>query len=64
MDGTVIDRDLNATSIFAHQRRTGGRGLYAGKGRAPRNRKEWSALSNTLIAELEQADDTLRSADT
>jgi FMN-dependent NADH-azoreductase len=56
LDGTVIDRDLNATSILPISAEWVG-AAYTPEGARTQQQKELLALSDTLIAELEQADE-------
>jgi FMN-dependent NADH-azoreductase len=56
LDGTVIDRDLNATSILPISAEWVGAAYTPDGARTPQL-KELLALSDTLIAELEQADE-------
>jgi FMN-dependent NADH-azoreductase len=56
LDGTVIDRDLNATSILPISAEWVG-AAYTPEGARTPQLKELLALSDTLIAELEQADE-------
>src|SRR6201994_2354646 len=55
-DGTVVDRDLNSTSIPPVNAAWVGAAYTPEDARAPQQ-KELLALSDTLIAELEQADE-------
>jgi FMN-dependent NADH-azoreductase len=55
-DGTVIDRDLNATSILPISAEWVG-AAYTPEGARTAQQKERLALSDTLLAELEQADE-------
>jgi FMN-dependent NADH-azoreductase len=56
LDGTVIDRDLNATSILPISAAWVG-AAYTPDGMRTEQQKELLALSETLLAELEQADE-------
>jgi FMN-dependent NADH-azoreductase len=56
LDGTVIDRDLNATSILPISADWVG-AVYTPEGARTAQQKELLALSDTLLAELEQADE-------
>jgi FMN-dependent NADH-azoreductase len=56
LDGTVIDRDLNATSILPISAEWVG-AVYTPEGARTAQQKELLALSDTLLAELEQADE-------
>ncbi len=56
LDGTVIDRDLNATAITPITAEWVG-AAYTPEGARTPQQKELLALSDTLIAELEQADE-------
>ena len=55
-DGTVVDRDLNATSISPIAAEWVGAAYTPEEARNPQQ-KELLALSDTLLAELEQADE-------
>ena len=55
-DGTVIDRDLNATSILPISAEWVG-AAYTPEGTRTPQQKELLALSDTLLAELELADE-------
>jgi FMN-dependent NADH-azoreductase len=55
-DGTVVDRDLNATSIPPVTAEWVGAAYTPEEARTPQQ-KEVLALSDTLLAELEQADE-------
>ena len=55
-DGTVVDRDLNATPILPVTAEWVGAAYTPNEARS-RQQKEVLALSDTLIAELEQADE-------
>jgi len=56
LDGTVVDRDLNATPIPPVTAEWVGAAYTPEEGRTPQQ-KELLALSETLVAELEQADE-------
>jgi FMN-dependent NADH-azoreductase len=56
MDGTVIDRDLNATPILPITAEWVGAAYASEEARTPKQ-KELLALSDALLAELEQADE-------
>jgi FMN-dependent NADH-azoreductase len=56
LKGTVIDRDLNATSILPISAEWVG-AAYTPEGSRTQQQKELLALSDTLIAELKQADE-------
>jgi len=55
-DGTVVDRDLNATTIAPVTAEWVGAAYTPEEARTPQQR-ELLALSDTLLAELEQADE-------
>src|ERR1700686_1882612 len=55
-DGTVIDRDLNATAIPPINAEWVGAGYTPEQARTPQQ-KELLPLSDSLLAELEQADE-------
>src|SRR6202166_1874305 len=56
LDGTVIDRDLNATSILPISAEWVGAAYTPERARTAQQ-KELLALSDTLLAELDQADE-------
>ena len=56
LDGTVIDRDLNATAISPITAEWVGAAYTPEEARTPQQ-KELLALSDVLLAELEQADE-------
>ena len=56
LDGTVIDRDLNATAISPITAEWVGAAYTPEEGRTPQQ-KELLAVSDVLLAELEQADE-------